>query len=142
MYRQYVIQHMEGSKLKNIIGVRFKKVGKIYFFNPKGIKVNKGDQVIVDTVQGEEMGTVMIANRSVEDDKLIAPLKKVIRIANEKDKKHYKECKKFEKEAFDVCNKKIKEHKLDMNLIDVECKFDNSKILFYFTADETKQELN
>ena len=136
MYRQYVMEHMEGSKLKNIIGVRFKKVGKIYFFNPKNLKVNKGDKVIVDTAQGEEMGTVMIANRTVEDDKIVAPLKKVIRIANEKDKKHYNDCRKIEKEAFKVCEKKIKEHKLDMNLTDVEYKFDNSKILFYFTADE------
>ncbi len=122
--------------MKSIIGVRFKKVGKIYFFNPKNIKVNKGDKVIVDTVQGEELGTVVISNRVVEDDKIIEPLKKVIRIADNKDIKHYEDCKKKEKEAFNVCEKKIKEHKLDMNLIDVECKFDNSKILFYFTADE------
>lgn len=126
---------MGGSKLKNIIGVRFKKLGKIYFFNPKNLKVRKGDKVIVETAQGEEYGEVMIPNRFVEDDKIVAPLKKVIRIANYKDHKHYEECRKKEKEAFDVCLKKIKEHKLDMTLTDVEYKFDNSKILFYFTAD-------
>jgi cell fate regulator YaaT (PSP1 superfamily) len=121
--------------LKNIIGVRFKKLGKIYFFNPKGLRIRKGDKVIVETAQGEEYGEVLIPNRYVEDDKIIAPLKKVLRIANYKDHKRAQECKKIEKEAFEVCQKKIKEHKLPMNLTDVECKFDNSKILFYFTAD-------
>ena len=121
--------------MKNIIGVRFKKLGKIYFFNPKGLRVRKGDFVIVETVQGEEYGEVMIPNRQVTDNKIIEPLKKVIRIANYKDKKHYNECKKIEKEAFKVCLKKIKEHKLEMTLTDVEYKFDNSKLLFYFTAD-------
>lgn len=121
--------------MKNIVGVRFKKLGKIYFFNPKGLRVRKGDKVIVETAQGEEYGEIMIANRLVEDDKIVAPLKKVIRIANGKDHKHFEECKKIEKEAFQVCIKKIKEHKLNMTLTDVEYKFDNSKILFYFTAD-------
>ena len=121
--------------MKNIIGVRFKKLGKIYFFNPKGLKVKKGDNVIVETAQGEEYAEVMIPNRLVDDEKIIAPLKKVVRIANYKDKKHYDECRKIEKEAFNVCLKKIKEHKLEMTLTDVEYKFDNSKILFYFTAD-------
>ena len=120
--------------MKNIIGVRFKKLGKIYFFNPKNLKVKKGDKVIVETSQGEEYGEVMIPNRSVQDDKIIEPLKKVIRIANYKDHKHYEDCRKKEKEAFKVCTKKIKEHKLNMNLTDVEFKFDNSKILFYFTV--------
>ena len=122
--------------MKNIVGVRFKKLGKIYFFNPKGLRVRKGDKVIVETAQGEEYGEIMIANRLVEDDKIVAPLKKVIRIANGKDHKHFEECRKIEKEAFQVCIKKIKEHKLNMTLTDVEYKFDNSKILFYFTADE------
>ena len=121
--------------MKNIIGVRFKKLGKIYFFNPKNLKVKKGDNVIVETAQGEEYGEVMIPNRYVEDEKIVTPLKKVIRIANYKDDKHYNECRRKEKEAFEVCQKKIKEHKLDMTLTDVEFKFDNSKILFYFTAD-------
>ena len=121
--------------MKNIVGVRFKKLGKIYFFNPKNLKVRKGDKVIVETSQGEEYGEVMIPNRHVEDDKILQPLKKVIRIANYKDHKQFEECRKKEKEAFKVCEKKIKEHKLDMHLTDVEYKFDNSKVLFYFTAD-------
>ena len=121
--------------MKNIVGVRFKKLGKIYFFNPKNLRVKKGDKVIVETAQGEEYGEVMIPNRIVEDEKIMAPLKKVIRIANNKDHKHYEECQKKEKEAFHICQKKIKEHKLDMTLTDVEYKFDDSKILFYFTAD-------
>ena len=121
--------------LKNIIGIRFKKLGKIYFFNPKGLKVEKGDKVIVETSQGEEYAEVLIPNRYVEDDKLVSPLKKVVRIATYKDTKRYEECKKIEKEAFKVCEEKIKEHGLDMTLTEVECKFDNSKILFYFTAD-------
>ena len=121
--------------MKNIIGVRFKKLGKIYFFNPKMLRVRKGDKVIVETSQGEEYGEVVIPNRYVEDDKIVEPLKKVIRIANYRDHKHFEECKRIEKEAFETCQKKIKEHKLDMNLTDVEYKFDNSKILFYFTAD-------
>ncbi len=121
--------------MKNIIGVRFKKLGKIYFFNPKGLKVKKGDKVIVETTQGEEYGEVMIPNRFVNDEKIVAPLKKVIRLANNKDNKHYEECRKKEKEAFKTCQKKIKEHNLKMTLTDVEYKFDDSKILFYFTAD-------
>lgn len=121
--------------MKNIIGIRFKKLGKIYFFNPKGLKVKKGDKVIIETSQGEEYAEVLIPNRYVDDEKIVAPLKKVLRIATVKDTKRYEECKKIEKDAFKVCKEKIKEHKLDMVLTEVECKFDNSKILFYFTAD-------
>lgn len=124
-----------GKILKNIIGVRFKKLGKIYFFNPKNLHIKKGDKVIVETTQGEEIGEVVIPNRHVDDEKIIGPLKKVLRIATYKDYKRYDECKKIEKEAFKICEKKIKEHKLKMCLTDVECKFDNSKILFYFIAD-------
>ena len=127
---------MEGKlTLKNIVGIRFKKLGKIYFFNPKEIKLQKGDKIIVETSQGEEYAEVLIPNRYVEDEKIVAPLKKVLRIATNKDIKRYEECKKIEKEAFKVCEEKIKEHKLNMTLTDVECKFDNSKMLFYFTAD-------
>lgn len=121
--------------MKNIIGIRFKKLGKIYFFNPKGLKVQKGDKVIVETSQGEEFAEVLISNRCVEDEKIVAPLKKVLRIANNRDIMRHEECKKIEEEAFKVCEEKIKIHKLDMVLTEVECKFDNSKILFYFTAD-------
>ena len=121
--------------MKNIVGIRFKKLGKIYFFNPKNIRVRKGEKVIVETAQGEEYGEVVIPNRRITDEKILEPLKKVIRIANKKDQKQFEDCKKLEEEAFKTCQKKIKEHKLPMNLTYVECKFDNSKILFYFTAD-------
>ena len=121
--------------MKNIIGVRFKKLGKIYFFNPKNLKVKKGENVIVETAQGEEIGEVVIPNQLIKEEKIVEPLKKVIRIANYKDKKHWQECKELEKKAFEVCKNKIKERKLPMTLTDVEHKFDNSKILFYFTAD-------
>ena len=121
--------------MKNIVGIRFKKLGKIYFFNPKGLKIKKGDKVVVETSQGEEFAEVLIANRQVEDDKIVAPLKKVLRIATNRDIKRHEECKRIEKEAFKVCQEKIKQHKLDIVLTEVECKFDNSKILFYFTAE-------
>lgn len=121
--------------MKNIVGVRFKKLGKIYFFNPKYLKVKKGDKVIVETAQGEEYGEVVIPNRYVEDEKIIEPLKKVVRLANNRDNKRFEECRKIEKEAYKLCQKKIKEHKLEMQLTDVECKFDDSKMLFYFIAD-------
>ena len=100
--------------MKNIIGVRFKKLGKIYFFNPKNLKVKKGEKVIVETAQGEEYGEVVIPNRLVDDEKIVAPLKKVIRIANYKDHKHFKDCRKKEKEAFATCQK---------NLMIVKCYF-------------------
>ncbi len=121
--------------MKNIIGVRFKKPGKIYFFDPRNLKISKGDSVIVETAMGQEYGEVMIPNREIPEEKVVSPLKKVIRVATYKDKKHYEENKRNEKEAFKTCSKKIKEHKLDMNLTDVEYNFDNSKIIFYFTAE-------
>lgn len=121
--------------MKSIIGVRFKKPGKIYFFDPGNLKISKQDNVIVETAMGQELGEVIIPNREIPDEKVVSPLKKVIRIATDKDKKHYEENKKKEKEAFVVCNKKIKEHNLEMNLTDVAYNFDNSKIIFYFTAD-------
>ncbi len=121
--------------MKNIVGVRFRKLGKVYFFNPKWLEVKKGDNVIVETSQGEEYGEVIIPNRKVDNEKIVTPLKNVLRLANDKDKAHFAECKKKEKEAFKICNEKIKEHNLEMTLTDVEYKFDNSKILFYFTAD-------
>lgn len=121
--------------MKTIVGVRFKKPGKIYFFDPGDLKITNKDFVIVETSQGEEYGEVVIANRSIPEEKVVAPLKKVIRIANKKDRKTYEENKEKEKEAFKICQKKIQEHKLDMTLTDVEFKFDKSKVLFYFTAD-------
>ena len=121
--------------MKRIIGVRFKRLGKIYFFDPNWLEVKKGENVIVETTQGEEIAEVVVPNRMIEEEKLVVPLKRVIRIASGRDFKHAEECRKKEKEAFEVCNKKIKEHNLNMTLTDVEYKFDNSKILFYFTAD-------
>ena len=121
--------------MKWIIGVRFKRLGKIYFFDPKWLEVKKGEKVVVETTQGEEIAEVVVPNRMIEEEKLTSPLKKVLRLASSRDLKHAEECRKKEKEAFELCNKKIKEHKLDMTLTDVEYKFDNSKILFYFTAD-------
>ena len=121
--------------MKKIVGVRFKKTGKIYFFDPGKLEIGLKDHVIVETTMGDEYGEVAIANRNMEDDKIVAPLKKVLRIATAKDTRNYEENKKKEKEAFAICEKKIKKHGLDMNLVDVEYKFDNSKILFYFTAD-------
>ena len=122
--------------MANIIGVRFKKPGKIYFFDPDGKTVSRGQFVIVETAMGKEYGEVVIANRQLPDQKLVAPLKKIIRIGTEKDRKQNEQNKKDEKEAFKICEKKIKEYKLDMKLQDVEYKFDKSKLLFFFTADE------
>ena len=121
--------------MKNKVGVRFRKIGKIYFFDPKWLELKKGDNVIVETAQGEEFGEVIVSNKKVNEEKITEPLKNVLRIANERDKKHYEECKRKEKEAFEIAQKKIKEHKLEMTLTEVECKFDNSKIIFSFTAD-------
>ena len=121
--------------MKRIVGVRFKRLGKIYFFDPKWLEVQKGDKVIVDTAQGEEIAEVVVPNRMIEEEKVTEPLKKVLRLASPKDIKHAEECRQKEKEALEICNKKIKEHKLEMTLTDVEYKFDNSKILFYFTAE-------
>jgi len=126
---------MGGNTLKNIVGIRFRKLGKIYFFDPQYLLLKKDDQVIVDTEDGEEIGTVVISNRTLNDEKIPKDLKKVLRLANNKDKEHFEECKNKEKEAFDYCEKKIKEYGLKMNLTDVEFKFNNSKVLFYFTAD-------
>lgn len=121
--------------MKNIVGVRFKRPGKIYFFDPGNLEIMGREFVIVQTTEGEEYGEVAIANRSIPDERVVAPLKKVIRIANKRDRIHYEENKRKEKEAFEICKKKIKQHNLEMTLTDVEFKFDNSKVLFYFTAD-------
>ena len=121
--------------MKNIVGVRFKKPGKIYFFDPGRLKIEKNTYVIVETSSGEEYGEAVIVNRLIPEDKIVSPLKPVIRIATRGDIRHNEENKKREKEAFKICLEKIKEHKLKMKLIDVEYKFDNTKILFYFTAD-------
>ena len=121
--------------MKKIVGVRFKRLGKIYFFDPKWLEVQKGEYIIVETTQGEDIAEVIIPGRMIDEEKLNTPLKKVLRLASSKDLKHAEDLKKKEKEAFEYCNKKIKEYKLDMTLTDVEYKFDNSKILFSFTSD-------
>ena len=121
--------------MANIIGVRFKKPGKIYFFDPDGIQIEQGKYVIVETAMGKEYGEVAIANRIIPDDKLVKPLKKIIRVATNKDRKQHEENKEKEKEALKICEKKVKEHGLDMKLTDVEYKFDRSKLLFFFKAD-------
>ena len=121
--------------MKEIIGVRFKRPGKIYFFDPKNNKIENGQFVIVETALGEEYAEVVIPNREIAEEKLENPLKPIIRVATYKDKKHHEENKQKEKEAFKICEEQIKKHKLDMNLTDVEYKFDNSKLLFYFTAE-------
>ena len=121
--------------MKVIIGVRFKKPGKVYFFDPGELYINTKTKVIVETALGEELGEVVVKKRFSSDTKFNTPLKKVIRIATHKDLKHYDDNKKKEKEAFKICLDKIKKLKLNMNLTDVEYSFDNSKLLFYFTAD-------
>ncbi len=126
---------MGGISLKNIVGVRFRKPGKIYFFDPGNLEINKQDKVVVETSMGQELGEVVINKRAVPEASLTAPLKKIIRIATPKDLKHQEDNCKKEKEAFKICEEKIKKYKLVMNLTEVEYKFDNSKILFYFTAD-------
>ena len=120
---------------KIVIGVKFKEIGKIYYFDPRGEKFNKGDFVIVETSLGEQYTEVVIANKEVAESSLAAPLKPIIRKANFKDKKHHEENKRKEKDALSTAQKMIKKYKLDMNLTDVEYTFDNSKLLFYFTAD-------
>ncbi len=118
-----------------IVGIRFKRVGKIYYFDPDGKEITTDMHVIVETARGLEMGEVVIANREVEEKTVIQPLKKVLRIATKEDFEKAEQNKQKEKEAFDICLKKIKEHKLDMKLVEVEYTFDLNKILFYFTAD-------
>ena len=118
-----------------VIGVRFRTAGKIYFFDPGRFRIKRGDHVIVETARGIEFGTVVGDPRMVEDDKVIQPLKPVIRIANARDLEQEANNKIKEKEAFKICLEKIKKHGLEMKLIDAEYTFDNNKVLFYFTAD-------
>ena len=121
--------------MAEVIGVRFKEVGKIYYFDPDGQELKKGDRVIVETVRGVECGEVALENREISDEEIVKPLKKLIRKADEKDLRTLEENKKKEKNAFGICQKKIADHNLDMKLVDVEYTFDGGKVLFYFTAD-------
>lgn len=121
--------------MTKVIGVRFRNVGKIYYFSPKDFDIKSGDHVIVETARGVEYGQVVLPPREVEDEKVIQPLKEVIRIANTQDDKKEENNRRREKDAYQICLKKIREHGLEMKLIDVEYTFDNNKVLFYFTAD-------
>lgn len=121
--------------MTRVIGVRFRNVGKIYYFDPKEFDIQAGDHVIVETARGVEYGSVVLSPRDVEDNKVIQPLKEVIRVATQKDTEKEEKNRKKEKEAYQICLKKIQSHNLEMKLIDVEYTFDNNKVLFYFTAD-------
>jgi cell fate regulator YaaT (PSP1 superfamily) len=121
--------------MTNVIGVRFRRAGKIYFFDPAGYEIKQGDNVIVETARGVEYGNVVIGPRDVEENKIIQPLKPVIRTATPEDDEIEAKNKSKEKEAFQICLEKIKKHGLEMKLIDSEYTFDNNKVLFYFTAD-------
>jgi len=118
-----------------VVGVRFKRVGKIYYFDPGELDIKVGDKVIVETIRGLEFGEVVVGKKEVPEEDIIAPLKKVIRVATEEDVEHHRENKIKEREAFEICLKKIEEHNMPMKLIDVEYTFDNNKIIFYFTAE-------
>ena len=121
--------------MAKVVGVRFRNVGKIYYFNPKNYKVKPGDHVIVETARGVEYGKVVLAPKDVVDDQVVHPLKEVLRVATKDDDEREKYNRKRERDAFKICQKKIREHGLEMKLIDAEYTFDNNKVLFYFTAD-------
>ncbi len=118
-----------------VIGVRFRNAGKIYYFSPGKLEIKSGDHVIVETARGVEYGHVVLGNREVEDSKVVQPLKPVIRMVTKDDEIREQNNRKKEKDAFRICQEKIRKHNLEMKLIDVEYTFDNNKILFYFTAD-------
>lgn len=119
----------------DVVGVRFKKAGKIYYFDPGEIDIPKDDFVIVETVRGVEFGKVVTARKQVGENDVVLPLKKVLRIADKKDRLIVEENKAAAKEAYDICCQKVEEHKLDMKLVDVEYTFDRNKVVFFFTAD-------
>ncbi len=119
----------------DVVGVRFKKAGKIYYFDPGDLSIQKDDFVIVETVRGVEYGKAVVARKQVEEHDVVLPLKRVVRIADHKDKMIVEENKQAAQEAYDVCNEKVNGHQLDMKLVDVEYTFDRNKVIFYFTAD-------
>ena len=121
--------------MTKVIGVRFRQAGKIYYFSPGKLTIKQGDKVIVETARGVEFGSVVMGVKEVEDDTITQPLKSVIRVATEEDKRIEEKNRVKEKEAFAICLEKIRKHELDMKLIDAEYTFDNNKVLFYFTAD-------
>lgn len=118
-----------------IIGVRFRNAGKVYYFNPKKFHIKQGDHVIVETARGIEYGNVVSGVKEVPDDKVVQPLKAVIRVATPEDDAKEARNREKEKDALRICHEKIRKHKLEMKLIDAEYTFDNNKVLFYFTAD-------
>lgn len=121
--------------MTRVIGVRFRPAGKIYYFAPGKFHIRQGDKVIVETARGVEFGSVVIGPKEIKDEEVMQPLKSVIRIATEEDKKAEEKNREKEKEAFKICLEKIRKHNLDMKLINAEYTFDNNKVLFYFTAD-------
>lgn len=121
--------------MTRVVGIRFRNVGKIYYFDPKEYEIKSSDHVIVETARGVEYGRVVLEPREVPDTDVVHPLKEVLRVATPEDDLREEQNRKKEKEAFKVCQKKIREHKLEMKLIDAEYTFDNNKVLFYFTAD-------
>ncbi len=121
--------------MAEVVGVRFKEVGKVYYFDPVGTKLESGDMVIVETARGVECGQIALENKLVPDEEIVHPLKPIMRKATAADLKKIEENKEQEKKAFDICSNKIAEHGLDMKLVNVEYTFDSGKILFYFTAD-------
>ena len=121
--------------MTKVVGVRFRNTGKIYYFDPMDYSIDNGDHVIVETARGVEYGVVLIQPREVEDDKVVQPLKPVIRVATPEDDKQAERNKDKEKDAFKICLEKIAKHKLEMKLVEAEYTFDNNKLLFYFTAD-------
>lgn len=121
--------------MAEIVGIKFKDVGKVYYFGPNGMTFQKGDKAIVETARGLECGEVATENSDVPDESIVAPLKPVIRHATKEDLATVEQNKEKEKKAFQICEEKIARHGLDMKLVDVEYTFDSSKILFYFTAD-------
>ena len=123
------------EQMSEVIGVRFKEVGKIYYFSPNGERFYEQDRVIVETARGIECGMVAMSNRNIDDEKIVHPLKSVIRRASEEDMKILEQNREKEKRAFKICEEKIAKHGLEMKLVDTEYTFDNSKVLFYFTAD-------
>ena len=129
-----IAQPKEDEEKVEVIGIRFKKVGKVYYFEPNGIKAIKGEFAIVETARGPEFGEVFVANKLVGVSETVPPLRPVMRIATKDDIAHNEDNIKKEKEAFDVCLKQIEKHELDMKLVDAQYTFDNSKLLFYFTS--------
>lgn len=121
--------------MKTIIGVSFRQAGKVYYFDPGNKQIERGQHVIVETAKGVEYGTVVLPNREMEEEKIVAPLKRIIRVATERDEEAEQKNREMEKEAFEICLEKIAEHELEMKLIAAEYTFDNNKLLFYFTAD-------